>query len=436
MASYRNRAALREQFLQGRGVSIRRKKRVTQPPLNRVIVSASMSPEDDSPSIFVSAAEISGDTAGAYLVTALRQACPRVRVFGCGGRRMAEAGARLVVSTTDFGVVGLFEVFSFIPRLFRAFFEIRKAIRREEPKVAVLIGYEGFHVPLARWLRHKGIYTYSYLPPQVWLWGALARPIARSYDEILAVVPDEVTVYGQAGAKVTFVGHYLKDRISSHPDLRKRAEIRRQLGLKETATVVALLPGSRRVEIELLTPVLLATARRLLVSQPDTQFVLPVAEACYRELIKQQVTRQNLEGRVVLSDNGLEAMAASQLALLASGTAALEAALLGLPMVIVYRLSRLTVAAVRVLQVLRIIRYDCIGLPNLLSARTVVPELHQGQARPERVTQAALTLLTNSAKYETMKAELIRIRNLLGVENSSQKAAALLLRRIREAKSC
>jgi len=394
-----------------------------------------MSP-DESSSIFVSAAEISGDTAGAYLVTALRQACPAVRLFGCGGRRMAEAGARLVVSTTDFGVVGLFEVIGFIPRLFRAFSKIKEAIRLEKPRVAVLIGYEGFHVPLARWLRRQGIYTVSYLPPQVWLWGALARPIARSYDEILAVVPDEVRVYQRAGAKVTFVGHYLKDRIPSLPDTRHTGEIRRKLGLKESGTVVALLPGSRRVEIELLTPVLLATALRLLDSRSDIQFVLPVAETCYRELIEQQVAARGLEDRVVLVENGQAAMAASDLALLASGTAALEAALLGLPMVIVYRLSRLTVSTVRALQLLRVIRYDHIGLPNLLLGKTIVPELHQGQACPERATEAALALLTDSAKYAEMKTELIKIRDLLGAENTSQKAAALLLGRSREAKPC
>ncbi|MFB3903491.1 MAG: lipid-A-disaccharide synthase [Acidobacteriota bacterium] len=395
-----------------------------------------MPPEDPSPSIFLSAAEISGDNAGACLVAALRQACPGAHIFGCGGRRMAEAGAGLVVKTTDFGVVGLFEVFGFIPRLFRAFFEIRKAIRSEKPQVAVLIGYEGFHVPLARWLRRKGIYTVSYLPPQVWLWGALARPIARSYDEILAVVPDEAFVYEQAGARVSFVGHYLKDRIPPRPELQKRAEIRKKLGLKNRATVVALLPGSRRVEIELLTPVLLASARRLLALRPETQFVLPVAEPCYRRRIEQQVRSQGLKESLILADNGLEAMAASRLVLLASGTAALEAALLGIPMVIVYRLSRLTVAAVRLLQKLRVIRYECIGLPNLLLNRMVVPELHQGEACPERIIEAALPLLTDGQKYEAMKAELVKIREMLGDGNSSQKAAALLLCRAREAKSC
>lgn len=393
-----------------------------------------MSPEDQSPSVFISAAEVSGDIAGAHLVTALRETCPDVRIFGCGGRRMSQAGARVTVKTTDFGVVGLFEVFTFIPRLFRAFFKIREVVRQEKPKVAVLIGYEGFHVPLARWLRRKGIYTLSYLPPQVWLWGALARPIARSYDEILAVVPDEVRVYEQAGAKVTFVGHYLKDRISPVRDLQKQAAIREKLRLRERGAVVALLPGSRRVEIELLTPVLLRTASRLLGSRPDLQFVLPVAEPCYRDVVEQQVKSQGLEGQVIVADNGLEAMRVSRLALLASGTAALEATLLGLPMVIIYRLSRLTVAAVRMLQLLRIIRYDCIGLPNLLLGRKVVPELHQGQASPERVTEEALSLLTVRSKYEMMQAELLKIRSLLGDENSTQQAAVLLLRRAREAK--
>ena len=349
---------------------------------------------------------------------------------------MAEAGARLVVSTTDFGVVGLFEVFGFIPRLFRAFFEIRKAVKLERPRVAVLIGYEGFHVPLARWLRRKGIYTLSYLPPQVWLWGALARPIAKSYDEILAVVPDEVTVYRRAGGKVSFVGHYLKDRIPFPPDPSKQAKIRKNLGLNETSMIVALLPGSRRVEIDLLTPVLLETASRLLASQPDLQFVLPVAEPCYRERIGRQLQSHGLADHVILADNGLEAMAVSRLAVLASGTAALEASLLALPMVIAYRLSWLTVAVVRLLQALRIIRYDCIGLPNLLLGRQVVPELHQGQASPEQVTEATLALLTNTEKYEAQKAELMKIRRLLGEEDTNQKAAELLVARLREAKPC
>jgi lipid-A-disaccharide synthase len=394
-----------------------------------------MPPDDDASSIFVSAAEISGDVAGAYLVAALRNSGPRARVFGCGGRRMAEAGARIVVRTTDFGVVGLFEVLGFIPRLFRAFLKIRGAIRRERPRVAVLIGYEGFHVPLARWLRRKGIYTVSYLPPQVWLWGALARPIARSYDEILAVVPEEVRVYERAGARVTFVGHYLKDRIFP-PDRSRQAEIRKKLGLKEGATTLALLPGSRRVEIELLAPVLLATARHLSGSNPELRFVLPVAEVCYRGLIQQHIMSEGLEGQVILSDNGPEAMAASDLALIASGTAALEASLLGLPMVIVYRLSPLTVAAVRLLQMVRIIRYDSIGLPNLLLGRSVVPELHQDQACPARVAEAALDLLTSREKFQTMKADLAKIRDLLGEGDSSRKAAELLLLRNREAKSC
>jgi len=349
---------------------------------------------------------------------------------------MAEAGAQLVVGTTDFGVVGLFEVLKFIPRLFRVFGKIREAVKQEQPKLAVLIGYEGFHVPLARWLRRKGIYTVSYLPPQVWLWGAVARPIARSYDEILAVVPDEVTVYERAGGKVTFVGHYLKDRIPPRYSSENQAEIRKDLGLEPGATVVALLPGSRRVEIELLTPVLLATARRLLASRPGMQFVLPVAEPRYRRVILQHIETAGLDGRIVLTDNGLKAMAASQLVLLASGTAALEAALLALPMVIVYRLSWMTVGAVRILQALRIIRYDLIGLPNLLLHKKIVPELHQGQATPERAAGAAEALLDNRERYEAMRAGLIKIRSQLGEEDSNQKAAEVLLRRAGEAKPC
>jgi len=388
-----------------------------------------MSPEGKSLSIFLSTAEVSGDIAGADLASALRRAYPGVRLFGCGGHKMADAGVSLDVNTTDFGVIGLFEVFRFIPRLFRAFFKIRQAVKRERPQLAVLIGYEGFHVPLARWFRRQGIYTVSYMPPQVWLWAALARPIARSYDEILAVVPDEVEIYGKAGANVSFVGHYLRDKIPAARRPEARSELRRRLGLDDSGTVIALLPGSRRHEVGVFAPILLSAASLLLTRQPQLTFVLAVADECFRPFIEDAVRKQGLAGQVVLTDGSRDSMAVSDLVLLASGTATLEAALFRLPMVIVYRLSRSTVGVVRALQFLGVIRYDHIALPNLLLQGPIVPELHQGEASPDKIAQAAEELLSDPVKYRRMQSELARVRPLLGEGKSTQKAAELLLER-------
>jgi lipid-A-disaccharide synthase len=380
--------------------------------------------------IFLSAAEVSGDIAGARLAAALRDACSDVRLFGCGGRRMAQAGVRVDVDTTDFGVIGLFEILRFIPRLTRAFVRIRSVVGRDQPGVAVLIGYEGFHVPLAWWLRRQGVYTVSLLPPQVWLWGALARPIARSYHEILACVPDEEAVYSKAGGRVTFVGHYLKDSVSPASVWEQRA-VRMRLGFREDIRIVTLLPGSRWPEVRKFTSALLGAALRLRDRDPGMRFVLPIADPCYRSFIEGEVNRSKMADHVVVSENSLEALSISHLALLASGTVALEASLLGVPMVIVYRLSSMTVGFVRLLQAMRVIKYDCIGLPNLLLARRVVPELYQKEAAPERMAEVAWGLLEDRARYAEIREQLLGIRGLLGEGRSLDKAASLLLDRLR-----
>jgi lipid-A-disaccharide synthase len=359
--------------------------------------------------ILLSAGEVSGDIAAARLAQKLLELDPDAELFGLGGARMAAAGVHLDAAADHLGTVGVTEALAAVPSLWRAVAGVRRRLRTSRPDVAVLIGNDVFNTLLARWLRSRRVPTVSYFPPQVWVWRAMAPFIARSFDAILTSFPEEHAVYEKAGVgcgtTVSFVGHYLADTLRP-PTPDERLACRRRLDLPDEAPVVALLPGSRTQEVRTLCGVLLDSAGLLLARAGDLAFVVPVVEASHRAHVEAEAARRGLAGWIRFTNDSHAAMRAADLAILASGTASLEAALLGVPMVIVYRVSALTFLVLRTVIAVGLIESGTVGLPNLILRRPAVPEFAQSPATADAIAGEAWSLLVDTGRRETTLAAL------------------------------
>ena len=376
--------------------------------------------------ILFSTGEVSGDVAGALVARSVRARSPSAELFGIGGRRLAAAGVDILRETNHLGCVGFTETFSAIPALAGAFRGLARAVQQRRPQAALLVGNDLFNCLLARWLRRAGVRTICLFPPQVWLWRSLARPIGASYDAVLTSFPEEDAIYRARGARAHFVGHYLCDRLP-RPDAEARATARARLGLAATQRVLALLPGSRTPEVRELGPILIEAAARLLARDPTLRFVLPLAEPRFTAGIEAQLARHSCAGRILITSDSHRALAAVDLALMASGTASLEATLLGVPMVLLYRLSKITMGAVGLIRALGLIDAETVGLPNLLSGDRIVPELRQGEATAERLADEAWSLLEDPARRAATRDALDRIRPWLAREGTIDRVADCLL---------
>src|SRR5437879_11249116 len=282
------------------------------------------------------AGEASGDLHGAALCHALRELDPSCRLFGMGGARMAAEGMKILVDVTARAVTGGSEAFGQVPRLYRAYRELRSVLEGpERPAVLVLIDFPEFNLRLARAARRARVPVVYFIPPQVWAWrGGRVRTIRRVVSLVLAVFPFEPAIYRRAGVPVEFVGHPVLDAVVGAPD---RATARRELGLGEHARVVGLLPGSRREEVARTLPLMRAAAAVVAAVRPDVRFLLALAPTVGAADVRQHVGAvPRIE---VVSDSTYAVMRACDLLLVTSGTATLEAGVLGTPMVVCYRLS-------------------------------------------------------------------------------------------------
>jgi lipid-A-disaccharide synthase len=383
-------------------------------------------------SLLFSTGEVSGDVIGAMLARELKAMDPETSMWGVGGERMKAVGVRILVDGNPLGSVGITEPLSTLPGVFKSFTSICSHARRKRPDAAVLIGHEGFNLVLSHWLKRNGILTIAYFPPQIWIWRNAAAPIARCYDWILTSFEQEELVYRRVGGQTIFVGHYLRDLLAEVSPEAKSAS-RKVLGLAQERKLIGILPGSRLQEVERLGPVMLDAVCRLVEKDPLQQFVLPIADTCLEEDILQMIRDRGLERRVVLCHDSRMAMAASDLVMLCSGTATLEAALMGVPMVILYRLSHPTMAVVRLLVRTGIMDSETAGLPNLLSGKTLVKELRQADAHPAGVVEAVWRLLADADRQEEMKEGLRQLTTHLGPTGVARRAAQAILDKATEA---
>ena len=371
------------------------------------------------PAIMLVAGEASGDLHGASLCRALRALEPSCRLFGMGGARMGAAGMDLMEDVTATAVVGHREAVGQVPRLYRAYRKLRAALSGpERPGVLVLIDFPEFNLRLARAARRAGVPVVYFIPPQIWAWrGHRVRAIRRFVSLVLAVFPFELPLYRQAGIPVEFVGHPLLDQIAGAPT---RESARHALGIDEGALVVGLLPGSRHNEVASVLPAMREATAQMSAAAPGARFVLGLAPT-----IDQRLVESLLRGGPpveVVAGQTYAVVRAADLLLVTSGTVTLEAALLGTPMVVCYRLSRVSEIFVRLL-----IRVPWVSLANLTLGRAVVPELYQGAMTGDRLAGAALPLLKDAGARETQRAAFGELASQLGEPGVGTRAARLVL---------
>jgi lipid-A-disaccharide synthase len=363
------------------------------------------------------AGEASGDLHGGNLVRAMRQIDPGLSFYGVGGERMQAAGVELFADAADMAVVGLTEVAFKLGMILRVMRRLKTSLKKAPPDLVILIDYPDFNLPLARAARKRGIQVLYYISPQVWAWRkGRIETIRKTVDRMVVILPFEEKFYRDAGVDVTFVGHPLLDEVRKK---YSRSEALNRFGLREGAITVAILPGSRRSEVAVLLPEMLRACRILTEKISPLQFVLPIAgtldPAFVRDILRQFPVQVN-----VIRDEIYDVIAVSDAAMVASGTATLETALLETPMVVVYKVSGLSYAVGR-----RFIRVNHISLVNLIAGRAVVPELIQAEANPERIAAEVREIVTRRGKAREMKTALAEIRGKLGTPGASQRTARI-----------
>jgi lipid-A-disaccharide synthase len=365
------------------------------------------------------AGEASGDLYGADLALHIRARDPDCEVYGIAGPQMRASGVRAIVNIEDITGLGLSELASTFRRTLGALRALRNELRRTPPSLLILIDYAEFNLILSGMAHRAGVPVLYYILPQVWAWrrGRIRKLVRRS-DQMAVVLPFEAPLYAQAGGKVSFVGHPLLDRVVPTQD---RDETLARHGFAPHARLLAILPGSRRGEIHYLLKPLLEAAR-ILSTDHDLVPVIPLAPTLVPSDLDSAAGRDELDSVRIITGDTYSILASSELALVASGTATLETALLGCPMVIAYRVSALTYALGRLL----VRGVDYVGMPNILAGRRLVPELLQRQVTPSNLVRAAEPLLTEPIRSEIC-AELRSLRGLLGPTKATERVAAMAL---------
>ena len=374
-----------------------------------------------TPTILISAGEASSDMYAARLAVALRERTG-AQLFGMGGPRMAEAGVELIADYHDVAVVGIAEVVHKIPTVVRVQNRLASEAAKRGATLAILVDSPGTHLGVARRLKNQGIPVGYFIGPQVWAWRAgRVRVVRRLVNRMVVIFPFEEKIYSDAGVPVDFVGHPLVDVV--RPTMT-REEFAERHGLDATRPIVTLLPGSRRNEIAKIYPVVVEACQRLQQSGRVTagvQFVHAVAPNLKAELFA-PYSRPGLELKRIEGAT-YDALAAADCAIVASGTATVEAALLGTPMVVVYRVSRITAAILR-----RMIRTPFIGMVNLIAGRRVVPELIQDAFTPGAVEAEVRRLLESEPARAEIKNGLAEVRVKMGPGGAIERAADVFAR--------
>ena len=371
--------------------------------------------------LLIVAGEASGDTHGAALVRELVKREPDLHIAGLGGPRMAAAGVELFQDLTSHAMIGAAGLFGSLGGLVRAYRKITHSLGTDRPDAIVLIDFPEFNLMVARHAKEIGVPVIYYVSPQIWAWRTgRMKKIAARVRKMLVFFPFEKEMYDRAGVDATFVGHPLLDTMSDKLSVTERAAVRRSLGLPESGTVVGLLPGSRRKEIEHVFPTLLQSAEIIRAERPDTTFAVAQAEGLPTRSFERIAARRDVEFKMITS-RAHDVMLASDLLLVCSGTATLEAGLLATPMIVTYDSDFFSYVLFG-----PFINPGDFALVNIVVGERIVPELYLSDAKPKRIAATALDLL--NGKLDDMRAKLGVIREKLGGPGASARAADEILR--------
>jgi len=372
-----------------------------------------------SKKVLLVAGETSGDLHGAHLVEAIHQIDPEVQFLGVGGEHLARKGMKILYHSQSLAVVGITEVLFKLRTILKALKGLKEALDQEKPNLIVLIDFPDFNLRLAKIARQKGIPVLYYISPQVWAWRhGRVKLIAERVKKMVVFFPFEVPLYKAAGVDVEWVGHPLVDIVK--PALSKE-EAFRKFGLDPKRRTVGLLPGSRTHEVERFLPPLLASAHLLQKEIPDLQFVIPLAPGFTEETLSPWM-RNSPAPLKFIQGWTYDVMNICELLILASGTATLEGAILGKPMIIIYKGSLLSYWIVRAM-----IQVNHIGLVNLVAGKGIAPELIQKDVNPKRIAEEGLRILKDSVLQQEMVESLKEVRQRLGNPGAAQRAARIVM---------
>jgi lipid-A-disaccharide synthase len=377
--------------------------------------------------ILIVAGEASGDLHGAALVREIKKLDPTVSVQGIGGKRLAEAGVDILVPSSELAVVGLTEVFSKLSKIYQARRDMRRLLKLTRPDLLILIDFPDFNISLARTAKHFNVPVLYYVSPQLWAWrSGRAKKLAARIDKMAVILPFEKEFYRKTGVDidVEYVGHPLMDAIPSGLD---GTTISWELGLVKGGPVIGLLPGSRTAEIKNILPSMLGAAEILSEHNNNLQFILPLASTITKGLIDSFIDRTSL--KIIVSQKDIYSiLGVCDLALVASGTATLETALMGVPMVVAYRVSPLSFRIGKM-----VVKTPHVSLVNLIAGGEIVPELLQDDVTPQKLAERASAILENDAYRREMIVNLKKVKESIGGRGASEKTARIAMSLINKA---
>ena len=371
---------------------------------------------DEKRKIMIIAGEASGDMHGARLVKAMQARHPGLGFWGIGGKALRQAGVRIRVDNSEIAVVGLSEALSKLGILFSALRTVKEDLKRIRPHLVIVIDFPDFNLRVSKMAKKLGIPVMYYISPQIWAWRTgRVKKIKKVVDHMVVIFPFETAFYEKWDVPVTFVGHPLLDNASSGTS----GELKEDLKGKDR--LIGLLPGSRNEEIRHLLPTMVQAADMLSKRVSDVRFAIPVASSVDKGLVE-AITKQGTSRFLILSDRLQDILAEATLAVTASGTVTLEAAMAGTPMIIVYKLSGFSYWVGR-----RLIRVEHIGLVNLVAGKRVVPELIQDEASAENISHQVLQMLADEHALLAMRRQLCDVVKRLGHPGASERAAEVAM---------
>ncbi len=369
-------------------------------------------------SILVVAGEVSGDLHAAKVVQEVKSRSPETTFWGIGGDDLRAEGVELLQHTDRMSVMGIVEV----ARHYRFFKSVLKQVLDEvdqrKPDAALLVDYPGFNLRLAAELKKRGVKVYYYISPKVWAWNKKRIPkMAKVIDRLMVIFPFEVEVFKGTGLQVDFVGNPLVAQIDEFlsTDLRSLPW--------QSDRLVALLPGSRRQEIERILPTMLAAAKKLEAQFPDVSFMIATPNGRIEKMVSEQISQcpEKPSRLDVICGNARELMRQAEAAIVTSGTATLETALIGTPHILVYKTSAFTYWFART-----VVKISHLGLVNIIAGRTICPELIQQDATPEALSTGTAGLMADTPERQAMLEGYAEVRQLLGAKNAAENVAAIL----------